>query len=186
MNKSKITCKFGRHEEQYWEPDGRRESGGGWGKITYFLKLAVPTYCFRYLILVCKRLFMPGLRFLPPKQSIPGTREKSSWTDLFLVVSYACVSFFFLSHKEGDIGGLWTPQHRNTAKNIAEHRITAKKVDGKPSPQYIVLVWWYKGAYVIIHFKIYFFTSRKSQKQTHHKAKTAVTLLMPLDREVFA
>ena len=28
----------------------------------------------------------------------------------------------------------------NTAKNIAEHRITARKVDGSPSTQYIVLV----------------------------------------------
>ena len=67
----------------------------------------------------------------------------------------------------------------NTAKNIAEHRITAKKGDGTPSPQYIVLVWWYKGLHVIILFKI---TSRKSPKQTLHNAKSVVTLLMPLDR----
>ena len=30
-------------------------------------------------------------------------------------------------------------EHRNTAKNIAEHRITERKVDGTPSAQYIVL-----------------------------------------------
>ena len=47
-------------------------------------------------------------------------------------------------HEEGEIGGFQhrntaTPQHRNTAKSIAEHRITKRKVDGTPSAQYIVL-----------------------------------------------
>ena len=32
--------------------------------------------------------------------------------------------------------GTWEdPEHRNTAKKINEHRITARKVDGTPSPQ---------------------------------------------------
>lgn len=36
-------------------------------------------------------------------------------------------------------GTLGDFEHRNTAKNIAEHRITERKVDGTPSAQYIVL-----------------------------------------------
>ena len=35
--------------------------------------------------------------------------------------------------KEGDMGG--GPEHRNTAKKINKHCITARKVDGTPSPQ---------------------------------------------------
>ena len=40
--------------------------------------------------------------------------------------------------KEGDMGG-GGPEHRNTAKKINEHRITARKVDGTPSPQQLLL-----------------------------------------------
>ena len=74
----------------------------------------------------------------------------------------------------GTLGG---SEHCDTAKNIAQHCITARKVDRTPSPQYMVLVWWYKGPHVIILFKIISFDLNKSLKQTHHKSKTVVTLL---------
>ena len=38
-------------------------------------------------------------------------------------------------HEEGAVGGF---EHRNIAKNIAEQRITERKVDGTPSAQYLV------------------------------------------------
>ena len=41
---------------------------------------------------------------------------------------------------EGDMGD---PEHRNTAKKINEHRITAWKVDGTPSPQQLFLATWF-------------------------------------------
>ena len=51
-------------------------------------------------------------------------------------------NFVLVNKRRGTLGD---SEHRNTAKNIGEHRITAKKVDRTPSPQYAVLVWWYKG-----------------------------------------
>ena len=88
--------------------------------------------------------------------------------------------------KRRTLGG---SEHGNTANNIAQHRITARKVNGTPSLQFTVVlhvVWWYKSPNVVILFKIICFTSRKSLKQTHHKSKTVVTLLMSLDRKVLA
>ena len=61
-------------------------------------------------------------------------------------------------------GTLGSSEHRNTAKNIVQHRVTARKVDGTPSPQYIVLVWWYKDPRMIILFKIIYFYLRKNSK----------------------
>ena len=37
----------------------------------------------------------------------------------------------------GEEGGF--PEHRNSAKKINEHRITARKVDETPSPQQLFL-----------------------------------------------
>ena len=48
--------------------------------------------------------------------------------------------FYIYSLLRGTWGG---PKHRNTAKKINEHRITARKVDETPSPQQLFLATWF-------------------------------------------
>ena len=57
-----------------------------------------------------------------------------------LVIRLLIINITLSSNVIGLKRGTWGgPEHRNTAKKINEHRITARKVDGTPSPQQLPL-----------------------------------------------